>query len=197
MRFQHVFDVGTPRERVWEFFENHPDDVAACVDGAFDFEVLEDDRYRLKISQQVGAFKATFDMRAAITDREGPERIRLTSHGRSIKGVRGDLRATADILLGEDDGRTVVRVESDVVLGGPLGSLGHKVIQVRAEELVASFAAALADRLSADLGAETEISALRATNIDVSADGVGTRIQRWWRTMVGKFRQWVGRSGNT
>ena len=78
--------------------------------------------------------------------------------------ARGDLRAKGAVELEDCEGGTQVRVLADVVLGGMLGSLGHRVIVRRAAEVTEGFAAALA-------------KALEAWNASGAEPGPGPRIQ--------------------
>ncbi len=186
MRFQHEFDVNADPVRVWDFFENSPGEVAGCIDGAGDFEDLGDNKYRVKISQRVGTFKANFDMKAEIRDRRPPEHLKLVAQGRSIQGARGDLRASADVDLLEVEGGTRVQITSDVVLGGALGSLGHKVIQSRAEELVTAFSESLARRVATNLGLGAEVSSLHQVEVERPEGGT---IKNWWKRFLARWRR--------
>ena len=149
MKFEQSFTVAIPRQLVWEFFETEAVRAGQCIPGVQEVSELGDDRYRLVVADRVGAVSVTFDLKAEIKSKTPEQNIELSAIGKSIKGARGDLRAKGAVELEDCEGGTQVRILADVVLGGMLGSLGHRVIVRRAAEVTKGFAAALAKALEA------------------------------------------------
>lgn len=148
MKVQEQFVVPRPASTVWEFFEQ-VDRVARCVPGVENVTVVDDENSRVRVTQAVGPMTATFDMKMRITAREPGRSMEFTGIGRSVRGAAGNVRSTNRVQLEEvDDGRTRVLLESDVALGGMLGSVGQKVVAKQAASVTESFARTLEQELS-------------------------------------------------
>lgn len=145
MKFEQSFFVAAPRDVVWRYFEDEATVVGMCIPGAESVVPTGEDKYRVVVTQKVGSVGATFDLKAEIKEKQPNEQIHFSAVGRSIKGARGDLRAKASVELREADGGTQIELLADVALGGMLGSLGHKVIVQKAEEVTRDFATGLTD----------------------------------------------------
>ena len=158
MKVQEQFVVPRPATTVWEFFEQ-VDRVARCVPGVENVTVVDDENSRVRVTQAVGPMTATFDMKMRITAREPGRSMEFTGIGRSIRGAAGNVRSTNRVQLEEvENGSTRVLLESDVALGGMLGSLGQKVVAKQATLVTESFARALEQALSAG-GCEAQVQA--------------------------------------
>jgi carbon monoxide dehydrogenase subunit G len=165
VKVQEQFVVAGPASTVWEFFEQ-VDRVARCVPGVEDVTVVDDENSRVRVTQAVGPMTATFDMKMRITEREPGRSMEFTGIGRSIRGAAGNVRSTNRVQLEEtENGHTRVLLESDVALGGMLGSVGQKVVAKQASVVTKSFARSLEQELS---GGESE-----AGKPAVSAAGTG------------------------
>ena len=140
MKFEQSFVIEAPRDVVWKYFEEEATVVGMCIPGAESVEPLGNDKYRVIVTQKVGSIGATFDLKAEIREKEPNNKIHFSAIGRSVKGARGDLRAKATVDLSEHADGTQVELLADVALGGMLGSLGHKVIVQKAEEVTRQFA---------------------------------------------------------
>jgi carbon monoxide dehydrogenase subunit G len=153
LKVQEQFVVAGPASTVWEFFEQ-VDRVARCVPGVEDVTVVDDENSRVRVTQAVGPMTATFDMKMRITEREPGRSMEFTGIGRSIRGAAGNVRSTNRVQLEEvENGHTRVLLESDVALGGMLGSVGQKVVAKQASAVTKSFARTLEQELS---GGESE-----------------------------------------
>jgi carbon monoxide dehydrogenase subunit G len=148
VRVQEQFVVAEPASTVWEFFEQ-VDRVARCVPGVEEVMVVDDENSRVRVTQAVGPMTATFDMKMRITAREPGRSMEFTGIGRSVRGAAGNVRSTNRVQLEEaENGATRVSLESDVALGGMLGSVGQKVVAKQASVVTKSFAQALELELS-------------------------------------------------
>jgi carbon monoxide dehydrogenase subunit G len=148
MKVQEQFVVAGPASTVWEFFEQ-VDRVARCVPGVEEVTVVDDENSRVRVTQAVGPMTATFDMKMRITEREPGRSMEFTGIGRSIRGAAGNVRSTNRVQLEEvENGHTRVLLESDVALGGMLGSVGQKVVAKQASIVTKSFAQTLEQELS-------------------------------------------------
>ncbi|MBV9164615.1 MAG: SRPBCC family protein [Solirubrobacterales bacterium] len=165
MKVQEQFVVAEPASTVWEFFEQ-VDRVARCVPGVEDVTVVDDQNSRVRVTQAVGPMSATFDMKMRITARERGRSMEFTGVGRSVRGAAGNVRSTNRVQLEEaENGSTRVLLESDVALGGMLGSVGQKVVAKQASVVTKAFAEALEQELSGGPGevGEPRVAADTAT----------------------------------
>jgi hypothetical protein len=168
VKVQEQFVVPRPATTVWEFFEQ-VDRVARCVPGVENVTVVDDENSRVRVTQAVGPMTATFDMKMRITAREPGRSMEFTGIGRSIRGAAGNVRSTNRVQLEEvENGCTRVLLESDVALGGMLGSVGQKVVAKQATLVTESFARTLEQALSAG-GGEAEAQAASPSEDEPSA----------------------------
>jgi carbon monoxide dehydrogenase subunit G len=148
VKVQEQFVVAGPASTVWEFFEQ-VDRVARCVPGVEDVTAVDDKSSPVRVTQAVGPMTATFDMKVRISARKPGRSMEFTGIGRSVRGAAGNVRSTNRVQLEEaENGSTRVLLESDVALGGMLGSVGQKVVAKQASVVTKSFAQALAQELS-------------------------------------------------
>jgi len=155
VKFNQSFEVNQPKERVWSFLDD-PKQVAKCVPGVESVEEIEPDLFVVTVTQSVGPFSATFEARLQITEKVAGERIALKATGKAVRGAMGNFRAESVVSLYDADEGTQVKVDSEAVLAGVLGSVGQKVIARQAEKITGEFA----QNLERQLGGEaTEATA--------------------------------------
>jgi carbon monoxide dehydrogenase subunit G len=142
VKVQQSFSIDQPRDRVWEFLLNIPD-VARCVPGVEEVEVIDDEHSRVRLTQAVGPMSATFDLNMRITERVEHERVQFTASGKAVKGAAGTVRTINTVSLDDDGDGTRVGLDADMAMGGVLGSIGQKVIAKQATGVTSEFAAAL------------------------------------------------------
>lgn len=147
MKFAQKFEVTQSKETLWSLFDQ-PETVAECLPGMEGIEVIDEDNYTVRIRQGVGPISATFEARVHIDERQAEDRLAFSATGKAISGAVGSFRALSEVTLSEIDTGTRVRVDSEVVLAGVLGSVGQKVIAKQAEKVAAQFALALEKKLS-------------------------------------------------
>jgi carbon monoxide dehydrogenase subunit G len=142
MRVQQSFVIAEPREKLWEFFEQ-VDQVAACVPGVESVEQVDADNSRIRMTQSVGPMSATFDLRMKITERRPLELMEFTAIGRAVRGAAGNVRTTNTVRLADVAEGTRVELESELAMGGVLGSVGQKVIARQAGQVTQQFSDSL------------------------------------------------------
>ncbi len=134
--------IAEPRERLWEFFDQ-VEQVARCVPGVESVEVIDAENSRIRVTQAVGPMTATFDLKMRVTERRPQEHMQFTAVGRAVKGAAGNVRTTNTVRLAEVAEGTRVDLESDLAMGGVLGSVGQKVVAKQAGEVTKQFSDAL------------------------------------------------------
>lgn len=147
MKVEQHFTVQAPMAEVWRFFDQEIELVGMCIPGAQQIQRLDENLYRLVVRQKVGHLGATFDLEGTRTVTTPGSSLSLAGRGRSIKGARGDLRASAVVTLTSDADRTNVEVAADVILSGMLASMGRTVIDQRITTITQEFAERLAQEI--------------------------------------------------
>ncbi|HEY3247262.1 MAG TPA: carbon monoxide dehydrogenase subunit G, partial [bacterium] len=113
--------------------------------GVKKLEPLGDDRYKATIEVGVGPVRGTYDGQVSITDKQAPERMRLTVEG---GGRPGTLKATGELRLEEQAGSTLVAYTGEAQVTGLVASVGHRLIGGVAKQMAADFFKALERELS-------------------------------------------------
>lgn len=152
MKLREQFEVAQPAASVWTFFEQ-PERVAQCVPGVEQLTVVSEDDIDVRLTQSVGPMTATFAAKVLIAERVAEKLIAFTATGKSVRGAMGNVRADVRVQLEPGGDRTAVIVEGDVVLAGPLGSVGQKVVAKQAGKVTAQFARNLEQALGGPAGA--------------------------------------------
>jgi carbon monoxide dehydrogenase subunit G len=142
MKVRESFVIDEPRERLWAFFEQ-VDQVARCVPGVESVEVVDAENSKVRVTQSVGPMTATFDLKMRITERVENELMQFTAVGRAVRGAAGNVRTTNTVRLEEVEAGTRVELESDLAMGGVLGSVGQKVIAKQAGQVTKQFSDSL------------------------------------------------------
>jgi carbon monoxide dehydrogenase subunit G len=114
-----------PLRTVWSVL-NDPGSMAATMPGIESFDVKDDRHWRanVKIPLGLGGLKMSVDF-TKIEERE-PEFAKLQAKG---NGVGAIMNMETQFHLSEADGGTHMRWEADVNIGGPVGSMGQRVLQ--------------------------------------------------------------------
>jgi hypothetical protein len=149
MKVQESFVIDQPPETLWAFLEN-VGEVARCVPGVDAVEQVDADNSNVRVTQAVGPMTATFDLKMRITERRPNELMQFVAIGRAVRGAAGNVRSTNTVRLAPHESGTAVSLESDVALGGMLGSVGQKVVAKQAGKVTSEFADALRRRLGGE-----------------------------------------------
>ncbi len=122
--------------------------VARCMPGAELHEVRGDELIG-SITVRLGPMKIKYEGVATVVEQDSSLR-RIVSEG-SAKDRRGGgtAKATVSATLVDDDGGTVVNVETELAITGRPAQMGQGLIQDVAEQVINQFA----DRLQAELAA--------------------------------------------
>jgi carbon monoxide dehydrogenase subunit G len=114
-----------PLRTVWGVL-NDPGSMAATMPGIESFDVKDDRHWRanVKIPLGLGGLKMSVDF-TKLEERE-PEYAKLQAKG---NGVGAIMNMETQFHLSEAGGGTHMRWEADVNIGGPVGSMGQRVLQ--------------------------------------------------------------------
>ena len=127
-------EFSAPLRTVWTVL-NDPGSMAATMPGIESFDVKDDRHWRanVKIPLGLGGLKMSVDF-TKIEERE-PEFAKLHAKG---NGVGAIMNMETQFHLSEAGGGTHMRWEADVNIGGPVGSMGQRVLQPIVNQQVTS-----------------------------------------------------------
>jgi uncharacterized protein len=125
MHLEGTFSAKSPQDRVYGFFLD-PNQLGACIDDPHTIEVQDADHFKGTVKSGIGFIKGTFNVNATVVERTPPKRARLKVHGAGM-GSGFDIDATLEMT--ETEGLTTVRWASDVVMNGPIASMGARLMQ--------------------------------------------------------------------
>ncbi len=135
MRLEGSTAVRVPRERAFAFFLD-PNALSSCIDDPHTVEVLDADHFRGTIRTGVGAIKGNFSWTATMVERASPGRAQIRVHGSGM-GSGFDIDATVEFL--DAAGATNVRWRADVTMGGPIATIGARLLQGAIDKKTAAF----------------------------------------------------------
>ncbi len=134
-----------PQAAVWSFLTD-ADRLARCMPGCEGLEQTGDNEYRGEIKVGVAAVKGIYNGKVTMQDLRPPEHYTLSLDG---KGKQGFLKGSGTVDLREDGGQTVLSYTGDVQIGGPLASVGQRMMDGAAKMLIGQFFTAMEAELRA------------------------------------------------
>lgn len=125
MHLEGTFSAKSAPDRVYGFFLN-PQELASCIDDPHTIEIQDPDHFKGTVKSGVGFIKGTFNVNASVVERAPPNRAKLKVHGSGM-GSGFDIDATLDV--SEADGLSTVHWAADVIMNGPIASMGARLMQ--------------------------------------------------------------------
>jgi len=193
--------LNAPRDRVWQCL-NDPAFLKECLPGCESMEATGPDQYRVTLTVGIAAVKGKYAGSVTLSEKEPPQRFKMQVEG---KGTGGFMQGTGLLELSEDPQGTKVTYQGDVQVGGPIASVGQRLLEGAAKMMVGQFFTAVNTQLaalssplpSAPAGAAQGSSGPAASSL------IATPVQASpWRTLVQflidqgqeKLRRWFRRA---
>ena len=138
-----------PRSVVWEVL-NDPSRMANLMPGIESFDIENERNWsaRVKVPLGLGALPLSFAFEK--TEERPPEYARLAAKG---KGVGAIVSMDTQFHLSEAGSGTAMRWEAEVSIGGPVGSMGQRVLQPIVNQQVGNVLSALEAQVQDAAGA--------------------------------------------
>ena len=152
MDFSHSLIVDAPAERVWSLLRD-PHSIAPAIPGFQALDVVDDDNFSVQITQRIGPFRASFDLRMTITEVVDLKLIRVTGQGAEAGGGLLKVPSAVVEMASLGDGKTELSFTVEFTLLGKLGAMGYPLVKRKAGEMAQLFGENLRDRLERDGGA--------------------------------------------
>jgi uncharacterized protein len=193
--------LNAPRDRLWQLL-NDPTFLKACLPGCESMEATGPDQYRVTLTVGIAAVKGKYAGSVTLSEKEPPQHFKMQVEG---KGTGGFMQGTGLLELSEDPQGTTVAYQGDVQVGGPIASVGQRLLDGAAKMMVGQFFNAVNTQLAAlsspppspPAGVAQGSSAPGASSL------IATPVKASpWRTVVQflidqgkeKLRRWFGRS---
>jgi carbon monoxide dehydrogenase subunit G len=137
VKIENEFKVNAPVRQAWETVLDL-ERVAPCLPGAA-IEESTDGEYQGTMAVRLGPISARYrgTVRIEETDEEN-HRVVLRASGRETRG-QGSASATITSTMKEENGSTLVRVETDMEVTGKVAQFGRGIMQDVAEEMLDRF----------------------------------------------------------
>ncbi len=145
MKVSGEHTINAPREQVWEAI-NDLDVLARIVPGCQRLEQTGDNEFEGTLKIGIQAIKGVYNGKIRLEDVTPPEHYRLSLNGKGANGVV-DGGGTVDL---EDagGGKTLMKYSGDAKIGGTLASVGQRLIEGTAKQLINQSLKALEEQIS-------------------------------------------------
>ncbi|HEU4323533.1 MAG TPA: carbon monoxide dehydrogenase subunit G [Roseiflexaceae bacterium] len=139
---QHTIDA--PREQVWEAL-NDLEVLARIVPGCQRLEQVGDSEFEGTLKIGIQAIKGTYHGRIRLEEITPPAHYRLVAKG---KGSNGVVDGVGTVDLEEQGGQTLLRYGGEAKIGGTLASIGQRLIEGTARQLINQSLKALTEQIA-------------------------------------------------
>lgn len=173
MKVSGTYTIPAPREQVWRFLID-PERLAHCIPGAGKLEQTGENEYSGEINVGLAAVKGVYNGKVKLEDLQPPQHYRMIVDG---KGKQGFIKGTGTMDLEEQEGaKTLIRYAGDAQIGGPLASVGQRMIDGAAKTMITQFFTAM----------EAEVKAAPG---EVVRQGI---FLNFWRYLLKRLRELFG-----
>jgi len=131
---QFTFD-GIAPVAVWSFLTD-PNRIAQCLPGCEKLAQTGEDTYDMEMRFGVGAISGVFRGSIRLHDLKPTSEYQMTVDG---SGTPGFVKGEGTVQLAPDDAGTLLRYSGDVAAGGPIASLGQRMIGGAARMVIDQF----------------------------------------------------------
>lgn len=125
MHIEGDFSVTAPAAQVYAFFLD-PIALTDCLDDPHQFHAVDADHFEGTVTSGIAFIKGTFRVRGAYGERTPSQEIHAHLQGQGLgSGIDADLV----IRLTESGGTTAVHWQGEVMLSGPIATLGERMVR--------------------------------------------------------------------
>jgi carbon monoxide dehydrogenase subunit G len=125
MEIKGEYQIDSSREDVWLAL-NDPEMLKKCIPGCESLEKISDTELTARVMASIGPVKARFNTKLSLENLNPPESYTLV--GESKAGVAGFGRGSADVVLVEKDGGTLLTYSAEFKVGGKLAQVGSRLV---------------------------------------------------------------------
>ena len=140
---QFAFD-GTAPLAVWGFLTN-ANRIAECLPGCEKLVQTGDDTYEMELRFGIGPISGIFRGSIRLHDLRPTSEYQMTVNG---SGAPGFVQGEGTIQLVPDDTGTLLHYSGDVTAGGPIASIGQRMMGGAASMIIDQFFKCVAGKLT-------------------------------------------------
>ena len=144
MKITGSYTIDAPREQVWSAL-NDIHVLARIVPGCERLEQVGENEFEGAVKIGIQAIKGTYSGKIRLEDIQPPHHYKLVASGRSASGV---VDGAGMVDLAEQDGKTVLNYAGDAQIGGTLASVGQRLIEGAAKQLINQSVKALVEQIN-------------------------------------------------
>ena len=135
---EKTFTVEQPIDKVWAALAD-PTEIVTCVPGASITEKIDDANYKGEVETKFGPIKVKYDGEIVIEELdEAGRKMVLKGKGLDSKG-KGSADMTMTGTLSEEDSKTHVNFNMNIVIVGMLAQFGSRLINDVSDQLLNQF----------------------------------------------------------
>ena len=139
-----------PRQKVWEFLID-PQRIAKCLPGCEKMEAVGENEYNSQINVGLAAVKGVYTGKIKLDEMQPPSHYKMLIDG---KGKQGFIKGSGMLDLEDLSGQTLLKYTGDIQVGGPLASVGQRMIDGAAKMMIGQFFTAMEAEIQAAPGEE-------------------------------------------
>jgi carbon monoxide dehydrogenase subunit G len=139
-----------PRQKVWEFLTD-PQRIAKCLPGCEKLEAVGENVYSSQINVGLAAVKGVYTGKVKLEDMQPPSHYKMLIDG---KGKQGFIKGAGTLDFEDQNGQTLLNYTGDIQVGGPLASVGQRMIDGAAKMMIGQFFTAMEAEIKATPGEE-------------------------------------------
>ncbi len=145
MKLAGSYTFDAPRESVWELLMD-PTVLQRIIPGCERLDEVGPDTYSADVKLGIANVRGDYTGTVKISDQKPPESYHLEGEGR---GKPGFAKGAGGLELTEADGKTTMRYQADVQIGGPVAGIGQRLIDAAAKSVINQSLKALSAELAA------------------------------------------------
>lgn len=163
---EHLFNG--PRQDVWDMIQD-PVVLASAVPGMDKLDKTSETEYYGKMNIRIGPVSGAFDGKLTMQDPVPPESTTLIVEG---KGAPGFVKGAGNAVFVEQaDGKTMLKYDADLSIGGTLASVGQRMIDSVAKSMMRTAFETLDRALEARLAAKSVGKAAEEVVYEKASEG--------------------------
>jgi carbon monoxide dehydrogenase subunit G len=149
MKLSGTYKFEAPQQRVWAFLID-AQKLQRCIPGVKSLDTVGENEYAGEIDVGIAAVKGQYKGRVKLEDLQPPKHYRIVIDG---KGRQGFIKGTGTLDLTETGANeTTLTYAGDAQIGGPLASVGQRMIDGAAKTMLHQFFVAMEAELKAAPG---------------------------------------------
>ena len=125
MKIEGRLPFNAPPETVWKLLLD-PEVMARCIPGCQELKEVGPDEYSARLKVGVGPVSGAYSGRIRITEQQPTSRYVMAV---DATGAQGFVKGSGEIVLEPVGTATAVVYRCDLEVGGPLMSVGHRMLE--------------------------------------------------------------------